>query len=87
MRVLDAFEAKPSYGPGVESGVVAVLDDFSYRDAETLVGMGVTIAIPSRDEIRATIADTRDHGATISLFFMGLTRQDVPIGSTIRLEG
>jgi hypothetical protein len=87
VRVRDAFESKPSYGPGYEAGVVAVLEDFPHRDPRELVGTPVRIAFEDRDDLRALIDDVRDHGPTTSVFFRGLTRQDVPIGASIRLEG
>jgi hypothetical protein len=66
--------------------VVAVLDGFAYRGPGRLIGRAARIDAGAGGPIRATIADARDHGATISFFFKGLTTRDVPIGSIVSLE-
>lgn len=86
VRVHDAFESKSSYGINYPEGVVAVLDDFAYRTPRKFVGKVARIVAGSGGPIRATIDDVRNHGTTISLFFAGLTKRDVPIGSMVFLE-
>ena len=84
--VHDAFESKPSYQVDYPTGVVAVLDSFPDRYPRRFVGKVVRIVAGSNQEIQATIADARTHNTTISFFFKGLSRRDVPIGALVFLE-
>jgi hypothetical protein len=86
IRVHDAFDSKALYNPDDPPGVVAVLDGFAYRGPGRFVGRAVRIDTGAGDPIRATIDDARDHGTTISFFFKGLSKRDVPIGSIVSLE-
>jgi hypothetical protein len=86
VRVHDAFDSKTSYNLDGPPGVVAVLDGFAYRGPGRFIGKAVRIDAGAGDSIRATIDDARDHGTTISFFFKGLSKRDVPIGSIVSLE-
>jgi hypothetical protein len=82
-RVGDIFEIKASYGLDSPPGVVAVLDNFPSPDPESFVGRIAEIRTEAGHQFAARVSATRDHGPTISLFFEGLGREDIPIGSRI----
>jgi len=84
--VVDAIEIKPSHGLPHASGVAAVLDAFPAVAPRDYVGRTVHIRTPAGSELTAKVGDVRDHRTTISLFFEGLTRSDVPIGSRLEFE-
>ena len=86
VRVHDAFDSKASYNLDYPPGVVAVLEGFASRGPGRFIGKAVRIVTGSGTPIRATIDDARDHGTTISFFFKGLSKRDVPIGSIVSLE-
>lgn len=86
VRVRDAFEVKASHGLDSPPGVVAVLDGFAYPDPRRFIGKAIRIDAGAGELIRAPITDARDHGATISFFFKGLSTRDVPVGSILSLE-
>jgi len=84
--VHDVFESKPSYQLDYPVGVAVVLDAFPYRYPRRFVGKEVKIVTGTKQEIRATIDDARDHTTTIGFFFKGLSKRDVPVGSLVFLE-
>jgi hypothetical protein len=84
--VHDSFDSKASDNLDDPPGVVAVLDGFRYRGPRRLIGKPARIVTAGGTPIRATIDDARDHGTTISFFFKGLSKRDVPIGSIVFLE-
>lgn len=86
VQVHDAFESKASYNLDDPPGMVAVLEGFASRSPGRFIGQAVRIVTGSGTPIRATIDDARDHGTTISFFFKGLSKRDVPIGSIVSLE-
>jgi hypothetical protein len=87
VRVQDAFDIRPSYGLDHEPGVVLVLDSFVVEDPQAWIGTVTRVRTPSGRAWHVVIDDIRDHGTTISLFVKNLTREDLPVGSTVEMEG
>jgi len=84
--VIDTIEMKRSLGITHAPGVVAVLDAFPSADPQSFIGRGVRISTPAGRERTARVEGVRDHGTTISVFFGGLTRADLPVGSRIEFD-
>ncbi len=87
VRVVDTIEMKESYGIAHAPGIVAILEDYRPADPQGYVGRTARIHSPDGLSRLARIDGARDHGKTISFFFKGLTRTDVPIGAFIALPG
>ncbi len=86
-RVASIIDMKESSGIVHAPGVVAVLDGFRPEAAEPFIGRATIIRAPGGHPLPAKIEAVRDHGPTISFFFRGLSPEDVPVGSTIEIEG
>ena len=84
VEIIDTIEMKESLRIAHAPGVVAVLDSFPSADPQAFVGRGVRPRTPAGRELAAQVDAVRDHGNTISFFFPGLTKADIPVGS--RLE-
>lgn len=82
-QVQDAFDIKASYGPGQAPGVVLVLESFPMESPRSLVGHPVKVWTPEGRSRVVPVDDVRDHGKTVSLFFKGLGRADLPAGSVV----
>ena len=82
--IVDTIEMKESLRIAHAPGVVAVLDSFPSADPQAFVGRRVRLLTSAGHELAAQVDAVRDHGTTISFFFSGLTKADIPIGS--RLE-
>jgi hypothetical protein len=87
VRVIDTFEIKESYPTSHEPGVVAVLDSSPAPDAQAFVGKSVRVRPTTGAAFDAPVDGARDHLKTVSFFFKGLTKEDIPIGSCIEVEG
>ena len=77
---------KPEFGIAHAPGVVAVLDAFQPPNPDAFVGRVVRLRRPDGPSRAATIEAVRDHGATVSLFFRGLTGDDLPAGSIVEFD-
>ena len=82
--IVDIIEMKQSLQIAHAPGVVAVLDSFPSAAAQTFVGRDVRLLTPAGRELAVRVDAVREHGTTISFFFRGLTKADIPVGS--RLE-
>jgi hypothetical protein len=71
---------------GHTPGVAAILDAFPSPSPSDYVGKAATLRKPDGRTSRTEVADVRDHGVTISLFFAGLGIEDVPIGTEITVD-
>lgn len=86
VAIVDTIEMKSSLGIAHAPGVVAVLDSFAPPDPTAFVGLQVRIRTADGRERCARVEAVRDHGTTISFFFRGLNRADVPIGARLAFE-
>jgi len=86
VRVQDTFEIRAAYKPGVVPGLVVVLAGYPDRQPRRHVGKVATLTRPDGSSLRAAVAEAKDHGPTISLFFPGLSKVDIPIGSIATLS-
>jgi hypothetical protein len=84
--IIDTIEMKESLRIAHAPGVVAVLDAFPAAEPEAFVGRAVRLRTPDGRSLPARVEAVRDHGATISFFFRGLTRADIPVGSRVELD-
>lgn len=85
MRVNDAFEIREDYQTGHDPGLVVVLDTLLTRETDWLVGCMACILTTSGHELTVPIVAAKNHGSVNSLFFRGLTGDDVPIGSEVTI--
>jgi hypothetical protein len=83
MKIKDLFEIKEEYKTGHEPGLVIVLDTLIPQDPTDLVGRIAEIQIPTKGNIRLPIQEVQHHGTATSLFFPGLARENIPLGSEI----
>jgi len=73
VKVHDSFETKAEYGPGLTPGLVVVLAGYPDRRPRRHVGKVATVIRPDGSSLRAAVAEEKDHGPTISLFFADST--------------
>ena len=83
VAVVDVIPIRLAHGLDYPSGLAVVLDACPAADPTSFVGRVASIRPPGGVPRGERIADVRDHEVTISFFFEGLKREDVPIGSTI----
>jgi hypothetical protein len=83
--IIDTIEMKESLGIAHAPGIVVVLDSFPSADPQAFVGRDVRLLIPGGGELAARVDAVRDHGTTISFYFPGLTKADIPAGSRLEL--
>ncbi|HWE40031.1 MAG TPA: hypothetical protein VG406_26000 [Isosphaeraceae bacterium] len=83
VRVIDTIEIKASLPVDHAPGLVVILEDYRPSDLPGFVGRTVRLRDDSGRTTRARIEDVRDHGATVSFFFPGLSTADVPVGSRV----
>jgi hypothetical protein len=83
IKIIDTIEMKESLRLAHAPGVVVVLDSFPSADPQAFVGRGVRLLTPSGGELAVQVDAVRDHGTTISFFFPGLTKGDIPVGSRV----
>ncbi len=84
--IIDTIEMKESLRIPHAPGVVAVLDSFAATELERFVGRAVRLLTPTGGSTPARVDGVRDHGTTISFFFRGLTRRDIPEGSWVEFD-
>lgn len=84
--IIETIEVKGTPPSAHAPGLVLVLDAYPLSEPGGFVGRAVRIRIPSGRTLPARIEEVRDHGATISLFFRDLSRNDVPEGSRIEFD-
>ena len=84
--IIDTIEMKESLRIAHAPGVVAVLDAFPAAEPAAFVGQTVRLRTPAGHSLPARVEAVRDHGATISFFFRGLTREDIPVGSRVEFD-
>ncbi|MEJ7636469.1 MAG: hypothetical protein WKF75_00390 [Singulisphaera sp.] len=77
---------RDSLGASHIPGVVAILESFLPTEPQALVGRQVRIRTASGRVFSERVRGVREHGTTISLFFEGLTKVDIPIGSHIEFD-
>lgn len=81
-RVKDIFEIKKRTCPDHDEGTVAVIDwDSAFSTPST--GSSVIVRRPDGTTLKLEVAEIKDHGPAISLFFKGLTLNEIPRGSLI----
>jgi hypothetical protein len=83
MKIKDLVEIKEEYKTGHEPGLVVVLDTLIPQDPADLVGRVAEILTPTKGRMRSPIQDAKNHGTATSLFFRGLVREDIPLGSEV----
>lgn len=86
VRVIDTIEVNASHPVDHAPGLVAILDNYRPANMTDLIGRVVGLRDDAGRTTTARIDDVRDHGATISLFFAGLSKAEVPVGSWVELD-
>jgi len=81
--IIDIIDMKESLGIAHAPGVVVVLDSIRPSVPAGRVGRVIRLRTPSGTETLATVEAVRDHGTTVSLFFRGLSRAEIPAGSRV----
>jgi hypothetical protein len=84
--IIETIAMKESLGIAHAPGVVAVLDAFPAAEPEAFVGQSVRLRTPAGRSFPAQVDAVRDHGTTISFFFRGPTRADIPVGSRVEFD-
>lgn len=84
--IVETIAMKEGLGIGHAPGLVAILLSFPSADPQSFVGREVRLLTPEGGDSSRRIAAVRDHGTTISVFFPGLTRAEVPLGSRIVVD-
>jgi hypothetical protein len=85
VKIKDVFEIKEKYNAGHDPGLVVVLDALTARNPEVLAGFIPTVQTPSGEALHLSIDEAEEHGSVNSLFFKGLVREDIPVGSSITI--
>ncbi len=83
VRVHDTIAIRATDNPQQVAGTVVILDSFCPVEPGSFVGEMARIVVGESSSEPLTIRAVRDHGATISFFFEGLSKADVPIGSWV----
>src|SRR5437764_89752 len=83
MRIKDVFESQSAYQTGHDPGLVVVLDALITRNPDWLAGCIAYVQSRSGEELRLTIDEAKEHGPANSLFFRGLTRDQIEPGGEI----
>ncbi len=84
--IVETIAMKEGMGIVLAPGLVVILESFPSADPQAFVGREVRLLTPEGGDSSRRIAAIRDHGTTISVFFPGLTRAEVPVGSRIVVD-
>ncbi|MGL4550458.1 MAG: hypothetical protein ACRC33_04665 [Gemmataceae bacterium] len=80
------IQIKPEYELRPDWGLVAILDRRVCEDPAVLIGRVAEVRTPEGRGLWLRIDDARDHLVSSSVFFGGLTPDEVPIGSTVTIR-
>jgi hypothetical protein len=86
VEIIETIEMKESQRITHAPGIVAVLDGFHVAETDSFVGRTIQLCTPTGSSTSVLIEAVRDHGTTISFFFRGLTRTDIPKGSWLEIR-
>ncbi len=81
--VKDVIENRGRFSKVPPPGLVVIFEWPSSRGWLPLAGDQVELAAEGREPVTRPTHDLKDHGPSVSLYFIGLTRADVPIGSKV----
>ena len=82
--IKEVIEIKPGMaGMKHAPGLVVVFDASAIGKGQPKAGMRVTLSRSDVVDVELVVGEAKSHGIAISLFFEGLTRREIPIGSTL----